>query len=108
MTPIESLTDRTLSNLDQPRVSFDPLTLAILLAVVGAVIQHYVERCLDRLDHKTLTVPSLMQRGNLWLNCLWAAHREGGTKEHAAMAYAALLKTGATVTPLELARLKSS
>lgn len=108
MTPIESLTDRTLSNLDQPKATFDPLTLAILLAVVGAVVQHYVERCLDRLDHKTLNAPNLMQRGNLWLNCLWAAKKHGGAREHAQLAYDALLKTGATMTANDVTQLKSA
>ena len=45
----------------------DPITLVILMAILSAVIGHYVEKCLNRLDDNIVKRPNRIQRAFLRL-----------------------------------------
>ncbi len=101
------LANRALSHVDSQGVQIDPISLTILLAILSAVISHYVERCLNRVDHRTVASPNFIQRGVLWVDCLSASRKHGGTREAAKQAYDALLKMGAGLSESDLASIKA-
>lgn len=108
MTPIATLANRALANVDHGvAVEFDPVTITILLAVLGAIITHYVEKCLDKIDHKTVTAPTRAERAQLRIKCVLVATQKRAGWRVAMQAYDALLKTGAGMTEADLAGLKA-
>lgn len=102
------LVSRALDNVSTPRPQLGPLTLLVLSAVLTAAIEHYVEKCLDRLDGKTLRSPGPVRRWQHWrVICGITTEHDGeigaaGRKEVDQLAYDALLKMSAGLTDGEV------
>lgn len=57
------LSEEILANMERPAgAQLDPFTLMVLLAVLGQVIAHYTEKCLNRIDDSGLRNPGPLER----------------------------------------------
>jgi hypothetical protein len=66
---IEEFSEEVCNNIELPdgRKEFDPFTLMILMTAIGTVVSHYVEKWLDKCEHKTIRNPTPAQRIRLRL-----------------------------------------
>lgn len=118
----DDLKDRALENFPGGRVQFGPWTILVLGSILSAVITHYVEKCLDRMDTEGLRAPSWWERRKLrWRICracrdaedspealALGEHGKGLDGAYGDRLHQALLATAASLQPTELLALKAA